>query len=73
MHSAMWEFFETMQQQLWGGAAVALLLAIASGFGEHRRRGRRDMDRVGFMPWTLIQVLAMLTALILASLALNLR
>lgn len=49
------------------------MLAIASGFGEHRRRGRRDMDRVGFMPWTLIQILAMLTALVLASLALNLR
>lgn len=73
MHSAMWEFFETMQQQLWGGAAAALLIAIASGFGEHRRRGRRDMERVGFMPWTLIQVLAMLAALILASVALNLR
>jgi hypothetical protein len=69
----MWEFFGTMQQQLWGGAAVAVLLAMASGLGEHRRRRRRDMDRVGFMPWTLVQVLAMLAAVILASLALNLR
>ncbi|TGX55272.1 hypothetical protein E5A73_06910 [Sphingomonas gei] len=62
-----------MQQQLWGGAAVAILLAIGSGLGEHRRRRRREMDQVGFMPWTLIQVLAMLIALILASVALNLR
>jgi len=69
----MWEFFETMQQQLWGGAAAAVLLAIASGFGERRRRRRRDIDQVGFMPWTLIQVLAMLAAVILVSLALHLR
>jgi hypothetical protein len=69
----MWEFFETMQQQLWGGAAAAVMVAIGSGFGEHRRRRRRDIDRVGFMPWTMLQVLAMLIALILASVALNLR
>jgi len=31
------------------------------------------MDHVGFMPWTLIQVLAILAAMILASIALNLR
>ena len=69
----MWDFFESMQQQLWGGAALAVLVAIGSGFGEYRRRRRRDMDEVGFMPWTLIQVLAMLLAAILASVALNLR
>jgi hypothetical protein len=31
------------------------------------------VDRIGFVPWTLVQVLAMLAAVILASLALNLR
>lgn len=62
-----------MQQQLWGGAIAALVVAIASGFGERRRSARRNMDHVGFMPWTLIQVLAILAALILASVALNLR
>jgi hypothetical protein len=69
----MWEFFGTMQQQLWGGAAAAVVVAITSAFGERRRSRRRDMDQVGFMPWTLIQVLAMLLAVILASVALNLR
>lgn len=62
-----------MQQQLWGGAVTALLLAVISGFAEHRRGRRRNMDRAGFMPWTLIQVLAILAAMILASVALNLR
>lgn len=72
MTAAMWEFFESMQQQLWGGAAVAALVAVISGVSEHRRQRRRDLDRVGFMPWTLIQVLAMLAAMILASLAIHL-
>lgn len=62
-----------MQQQLWGGAVAALLLAVVSGFGESRRKKRRDLDRVGFMPWSLIQVLAMLGTVILVSVALNLR
>ena len=72
MASTMWEALG-IQQQLWGGAALALLVAVACGFGEHRRRRRRNMDDVGFVPWTLIQVLAMLTALICVSVALNLR
>lgn len=61
------------QQQLWGGAVAALLLAVGSGIGEYRRTRRRDLDRVGFVPWTFLQIMAMLVALILASLALNLR
>lgn len=46
---------------------------MVSGVGESRRRRRRDLDRVGFMPWTLLQVLAALGAVILVSVALNIR
>lgn len=62
-----------MQQQLWGGAVAALLLAVVSGVGDSRRRKRRDLDRVGFIPWATVQVMAMLGAVILVSVALNLR
>ena len=61
-----------MQVELWGGAAAALILAGVSAVGEHRRSNRRDPDKVGVMPWMLIQMLAILAAIILASLALNL-
>jgi len=62
-----------MQQQLWTGVGTALLVAVVAAFGERKRKRRRDMDRIGLMPWPLVQVLAILTALILASIALNLR
>ena len=65
--------FEAMQQQLWIGAAGAAAVAVVSGLGEHRRRRRRRIDDVGYVPWQLIQVLAMLGTVILASLALNMR
>lgn len=60
-----------MQFGLWGGAAAAALVAVASGFGDRRRKRRRDLDRVGFVPWPLIQLLAMLLVVILVSVALN--
>ncbi|MDG2534750.1 hypothetical protein P6144_13895 [Sphingomonas sp. HITSZ_GF] len=69
----MWGFIVTMQLQLWLGAAGAAVIAIVSALGEHRRRKRKRMDDVGFMPWQLIQVMAMLAAVILASVALNMR
>lgn len=69
----MWERFSVMQQQLWGGAVAALLLAVVSGVGESRRRRRRDPDRVGFMPWSLLQMMAVLGTVILVSVALNMR
>lgn len=62
-----------MQLQLWLGAAGAAIVAVVSGLGEHRRRRRKRMDDVGFVPWQLIQVMAMLAVAILVSVALNMR
>ena len=62
-----------MQQELWTGVGMALLVAVIAALGERKRKRRRDMDRIGLLPWPLIQVLALLTAVILTSLALHLR
>lgn len=60
-----------MQEQFLGGAVIALLVAAASGVGEWRQRRRRDLDKVGLVPWTALQMIALLLAVILGSLALN--
>ena len=62
-----------MQQQLWTSVGVAVVVAVIAGFGERQRKRRKDMDKIGLMPWPLIQILAMLAALILTSLALHVR
>ena len=62
-----------MQQLLWSSVAALLGLAVASGYAEHRRRTRSDIDRVGLLPWPFIQFLAIMAALLVASVALNLR
>lgn len=61
-----------MQDRLWIGAAAAMLLAIVSGILEHRRQRRRNLDRVGLVPWPLVQFLALTAATICAALALGL-
>lgn len=45
------------------GAAFCLALALGSGVADHRRRKRRDLDRVGVVPWALVQVLALIGAI----------
>jgi len=55
----------------WLLAALAALLAILSGVAEHRRSRRRDLDRPGWMPWTLLQLLFAMTALAAVMLAIR--
>jgi hypothetical protein len=60
-----------MQPWLWGGAAACVAVAVASGVAQSRRHKRRNLDRVGVVPWPTVQFAAMLGALLLASFALN--
>ncbi|WP_333574175.1 hypothetical protein [Sphingomonas sp.] len=60
-----------MQLQFWIAAGVALLIAIVAGVAEHRRRKRRDLERVGWVPWMAIQMAGLFAALVLASVALH--
>jgi hypothetical protein len=55
---------------LWTLAAAAAALAAAAAFAEHRRGRRRNLDRVGWVPWNLIQILAFMTAILAGGLAL---
>ena len=58
---------------LWGWAAGALSLAVGAALAEHRRIRRRNLDKVGWMPWNAIQVLAAMTAAAAMAVALHLR
>lgn len=55
----------------WAGAALAVV--ALGGFADWRNRRRRNIDRVAMLPWPLIQVMALLAAIILAALAVNAR
>jgi hypothetical protein len=50
------------------GFAAAGIAAIAWAF-DYRRLHRRNLDAVGFMPWTNVFFAAMLTACVLLGLA----
>jgi cytochrome c oxidase assembly factor CtaG len=61
----------TTQDLLWTGAGIALALAVLAAIAEYRRTRRRDLDRVGIIPWNFIQVIAFLCAMLAAALALK--
>lgn len=47
----------------------AMVLAAIAWAGDKRRLRRRDLDRVGFMPWTSLFFWTLLAALVLFALA----
>jgi hypothetical protein len=55
----------------WWFAGIAMAVAILAAFAEHRRTRRRDLDRVGIMPWNFIQLMAFLSAILAVALALR--
>ena len=54
---------------LWGVAGVLLAVAVGAGLGDRRRRRRRDLDRVGWVDWPTVQMLAMIALAITVALA----
>lgn len=49
--------------------SFAAVLAVVAWWGDRRRHHRRDIDRVGFMPWTPIFFWALLVAVLLLGLS----
>lgn len=56
---------------LWGAAGAGAALAAASALAEHRRTKRRDVDRVGWVPWNALQIAGLFAAFVAAALALK--
>jgi hypothetical protein len=54
---------------LWAAAAGFAAIAAWAAFADRRRGRRRDVDRPGWVPWSLVLVLAFLLAVVAASLA----
>lgn len=56
---------------LWAAAAVLFVLAAIAAVAEHRRNRRRHLDRVGWVPWNLIQVLSFMASVVALALAIK--
>ena len=50
---------------------VGIAVAAIAGVADHRRMKRNDFDRVGFMPWTTVQMFALFGAAIAGFIALK--
>ena len=44
----------------WITAGVAGAVALAAGLADHRRRRRADLDRIGWVDWPTVQMLALI-------------
>jgi hypothetical protein len=54
---------------LWTIAGAAFALAVVATVADRRRSRRPVLDRVGWVPWTAIQILALFVAIAAAALA----
>ena len=54
---------------LWGGAL--LLLALGAALGDWRRRRRRNIDSVGWVPWRDVSALTAFVGLVLMAMAVS--
>lgn len=59
------------QALLGGVAGAALIVAILAGWRDHRRHRRADPDAVGWVDWTLVQVIALIVVAIAGLIAIK--
>jgi len=52
-------------------AGVLLLVSLAALLGDHRRRYRADIDKVGLLPWRDIGAISLFAGLILLAFAIS--
>ncbi|AOR76077.1 MULTISPECIES: hypothetical protein [Sphingomonadaceae] len=49
--------------------SLAALVAVIAWLGDHRRHRRKNIERVGFMPWTPIFFFSLMVAVLLLGLS----
>ena len=62
-----------MQGTLWTLAGTAAAVAGIAALADRRRNSRQDIDNVGWMPWPLIVMLAIMLALAFTAFAIGAR
>ena len=55
----------------WCAAGVAAVLAIGAGVADWRRKRRVDLDRIGIVDWRTVQMLCLIAAAMLGTVAFN--
>ena len=53
----------TQAAVLWTAVGSAALVAVFAGMADRRQKNRRDLDQVGIVPWTILQVIAVAVAI----------
>jgi hypothetical protein len=61
----------TTQAVLWAASGAAALVSAGSALADRARMRRRNLDSPGWVPWPTIQLLAMITAVVAAALAIK--
>lgn len=60
-----------MQAMLWALAGASAAMAMLAALADRRRSRRRDLDRVGWVPWPLLVVVGVMLALAFAAFAIR--
>lgn len=60
-----------MQVMLWTLAGASAGMAAVAALADRRRSRRRDLDRVGWMPWPLIVMMAIMLSVAFTAFAIK--